>query len=76
MHYGIQQLSNLCYRSQGINIIFMTPNLLQPYLLTTFEQYSRGLAVQWPCYLQGPGFKPHLSPVEFFSCNKVSPVNN
>ena len=43
MHYGIQQLSNLCYRSQGINIIFVTPNLLQPYLLTTFEQYSRGL---------------------------------
>ena len=31
---------------------------------------------QWPCYLQGPGFKSHLRPVDFFSCNKVSPLNN
>ena len=31
---------------------------------------------QWPCYLQGPEFESHLLPVEFFACNKVSPLNN
>ena len=31
---------------------------------------------QWPFYLQGPGFKSHLRPAEFFACHKVSPLNN
>ena len=31
---------------------------------------------QWPCYLHEPGFESHLWPVEFFTCNKVSPLNN
>ena len=29
-----------------------------------------------PCYLQWPGLKFHLQPVEFFTCNKVSLLNN
>ena len=41
-------------------------------------RWCNGLArlQQWLCYLQGPGFESHLRPVEFFSCNKVSPLNN
>ena len=40
--------------------------------------WRNGLAreQQWLRYLQGPGFKSHLRPVEFFFCNKVSPLNN
>ena len=34
------------------------------------------LLQQWSCYLQGPGFESHLRPVEFLSCNKVSPLSN
>ena len=41
-------------------------------------RWGNGLAClqQWLCYLKGPGFESHLQPVEFFACNKVSPVNN
>ena len=44
----------------------------------TRSRWRNGLArlQQWPCYLQGPGFESHLRPVEFFACNKVSPLNN
>ena len=31
---------------------------------------------QWSRYLQGPGFESHLRPVDFFACNKVSPLNS
>ena len=39
-------------------------------------RWRSGLArlQQWSYYLQGPRFKPHLWPVEFFSCKKVSPL--
>ena len=45
------------------------------------KSYSRGRIglvrlQQWLCYLQGPGFEFRLRPVEFFACNKVSPLNN
>ena len=42
------------------------------------SRWCNGLARlrQWPCYLQGPGLESHLWPVEFFTCNKVSPLNN
>ena len=41
-------------------------------------RWCNGLAClqQWPCYRQRPGFESHLRPVEFFACNKVSPLNN
>ena len=41
-------------------------------------RWGNGLASlqQWLCYLQEPGFESHLRPVEFFSCNKVSPLNS
>ena len=47
----------------------------------TFRRGARwcsGLArwQQWLCYLRGPGFESHLRPVEFFVCNKVSPLNS
>ena len=44
----------------------------------TWARWRNGLArLQYnPCYLQGPGFESHLWPVEFFICNKISPLNN
>ena len=41
------------------------------------SRWCNGLAClqQWLCYLQGPGFESHLRQVEFFACNKVSPLN-
>ena len=41
------------------------------------SRWCNGLARlhQRPCYLQGPGFKSHLRPVKFFTCNKVSPLS-
>ena len=43
----------------------------------TRARWHTGLArlQQWLCYLQGPGFESHLRPVEFFACNKVSPLS-
>ena len=54
------------------------------YLSHSLEKYLQrlrwcnGLArlQQWSCYLQGPGFKFHLWPVEFFTSNTVSLLNN
>ena len=45
---------------------------------TTRARWGNGLAhlQQWLCCLHGPGFESHLRPVEFFPCNKVSPLNN
>ena len=42
------------------------------------SRWRNGLArlQQWLCYLQEPGFEPHLWPMEFFICNQVSPLTN
>ena len=42
------------------------------------SRWCNGLAPlqQWPRYRQGPGFESHLRPVEVFTRNKVSPLNN
>ena len=42
------------------------------------SRWCNGLAClqQWPCYLQGSGFKSHLRSMKFFACNKVSSLNN
>ena len=42
------------------------------------SRWCNGLArlQHWPFYLQAPGFVSQLLPVEFFSCNKVSPLND
>ena len=42
------------------------------------SRWRNGLARlhQWSRYLQGPGFESHLQPVDFFTCNKVSRLNN
>ena len=50
--------------------------MLVALLISSIQQYwwCNGLAClqQWSCYLQGPEFRSHLRPVEFFTCNKVS----
>ena len=41
-------------------------------------RWRNGLArlLQWLCCLQGPGFESRVRPVDFFLCNKVSPLNS
>ena len=49
-----------------------------PKAFKTRARWRNGLAhfQQRLCYLQGPGFESHLQPLEFFSCNNVSSLNN
>ena len=50
----------------------------QGHTWKTRARWRNGLArlQQWSCNLQEPGFESHLWQVEFFSCNKVSSLNN
>ena len=44
--------------------------------LSVVSRWCNGLArLQQELSYQGPGFESHLCPVEFFTCNKVSPLN-
>ena len=42
------------------------------------SRWCNGLAhlQQYSCYQQGPRFESHLRPVEYFTCNKVYPLND
>ena len=68
-------------RTDMLRFVSLQITLTDPKVVGTEKIRSRwrnGLArlQQWLCYLQGPGFESHLLPVEFFACNKVSPLNN
>ena len=59
-------------------VIHMKALYIFMYVCKNGSRWCNGLArwQQWLCYLQGPEFESHLRPVDFFSCNKVSPLTN
>ena len=73
--YGSRQNPTAFTRANNSDLLRSLKHLMETRLLS---RWCNGLErlQQWSCYLQGPGFESHLRPVEFLSCNKVSPLSN